>query len=389
MIMYFAKQSKWRRAPLMLVVFALVSWQVPHRWAGRQADSWFESDAQKIAALSRSIEEWVSRDITRESFRTGSKLFDGEWLFGTYQMAGVGFCQEARLFPERREHLFPLIERCIERVLSEDVKAFDVASWNADPIESLDDPRSHHAAYLGYLNLLLSVYRELNPESPYNELNDRISDSLARRLAASDIQLIQTYPYEAYPVDNCAVVAGIGLHEKLTPSGHAQLVDNWKSEFRARYIDEATGLLKQAVSFQSGEAIDEPRGTGTMLGLYFLSFWDRELSGELFAAAQRELPGHFLGFGGMREYPRGNNGVGDIDSGPVIFGFGMSSTGFSLAGCRIHGDRKLFKDLFATLQMCGAPLQRGETIEFVSGGPLGNAIAFAMLTAVPADRGQP
>ena len=207
--------------------------------------------------------------------------------------------------------------------------------------------------------------------------------ALAERLERAKIGLLQTYPSEVYPMDNCAVVSSIALHEKLNPSGHAEVLPRFKQVLRDHYIDDETGLLIQAVSFHSGLPIDDPRGSGTLLGLYFLSFVDAELSRELYEAAQRELPGYFLGYGGMREYPRGVSGFGDIDSGPIMFGFSMSSTGFALGGSRIHGDRGLFKGLYATLDMCGAPLKRGESIEFVSGGPLGNTIAFAMLTAVP------
>jgi len=83
----------------------------------------------------------------------------------------------------------------------------------------------------------------------------------------------------------------------------------------------------------------------------------------------------------VREYPHGHSGSGDIDSGPVILGYGVSATGFALGPARIHGDQALFGRLLRTAVLFGAPLQRKDTLEFVSGGPLGNAILFAMLTA--------
>ena len=39
--------------------------------------------------------------------------------------------------------------------------------------------------------------------------------------------------------------------------------------------------------------------------------------------------------------------------------------------------------LFATSYLFGAPLDRGDARNYVSGGPLGDAIMFAMLTALP------
>ena len=75
--------------------------------------------------------------------------------------------------------------------------------------------------------------------------------------------------------------------------------------------------------------------------------------------------------------------MGDIDSGPVPLGVGVSSSGFTLAGTRIFRDRGLFTALFRTVYLFGAPLDRAGRRRFVTGGPLGNAIMLAMLTAGP------
>ena len=120
--------------------------------------------------------------------------------------------------------------------------------------------------------------------------------------------------------------------------------------------------------------------------MYFLSFVDQQLAAELYQAARRELTGNVIGFGLMQEYPASSpGGFGDIDSGPVIMNYGVSPTGFMIAGTRIFGDRDYFKQLYRTSVLFGAPLKLGDDWEYVAGGPLGNAIMFAMLTAVPAE----
>ena len=120
--------------------------------------------------------------------------------------------------------------------------------------------------------------------------------------------------------------------------------------------------------------------------MYFLSFVDQQLASELFQAARTELAGNVIGFGLMQEYPASSpGGFGDVDSGPVIMNYGVSPTGFMIAGTRIFGDRDYFKQLYRTSVLFGAPLHLGDDWEYVSGGPLGNAIMFAMLTAVPAE----
>ena len=124
-----------------------------------------------------------------------------------------------------------------------------------------------------------------------------------------------------------------------------------------------------------------PRGSGTALAAYFLGWADPALSHDLVDAMKRELYGAPLGFGALREYPRGHRGSGDADSGPLVLGFGVSATGFALGAARMNGDAALFDSLFATVQLFGAPDDRSGARRFVTGGPIGNAILFAMLTA--------
>jgi len=359
-----------------LAAFLLPLWFVPHRWCERDSAAWFRGDEQLQAQLASGVERLVTNPLARAHFKTGSAQFNGEWLFGTYLMAGFGFGQTALEHPQWRARHLPLMELCIERILTGDVRAFDREMWRNDPLDTLDRDTGHdHAAYLGYFNLLLSFHRQLDPNSKFAPLNDRITTALVRRVERSPTMLLQSYPAEVYPVDNAAVIASIGPQ-------HRPLVEKWIARCRECYLDSKTGLLIQAVEPHSGAAADSPRGSGTALAAYFLSFADPRLSRDLYRAAQTHLADTVFGFGVVREYPRHcREAGGDIDSGPVILGYSVSATGFLIAGSRIHGDSEEFARLTATAHLFGAPLQRADRREYVTGGPLGNAILFAMLTA--------
>jgi hypothetical protein len=147
-------------------------------------------------------------------------------------------------------------------------------------------------------------------------------------------------------------------------------------------VDPQTGLLVQAIDPGTGGAADGPRGSGTFLASYFLLAADPELSYSLYQAGRRELGGSALGFAAMRERPASAPGRGDIDSGPIVFGFGVSATGFALAGARAFGDRETFTSLYATASLFGVPSTREDGGKrFIAGGPLGDAILCAMATA--------
>jgi hypothetical protein len=175
-------------------------------------------------------------------------------------------------------------------------------------------------------------------------MHDRVAGALAERIRASPISLLETYPGEIYPVDNCAVAATVALHPAADPA----LLARWKADLRRRQVDPASGLLIQAVTPSSAP------------------------------------------FGGVREYPAAHRrGRGDIDSGPVIAGIGVSATGFSIAAARGLGDRRWFTQLHRTTWLFGAPVSTGEGRRFVTGGSLGNAILLAMLTAPRGIRDRP
>ncbi|MSR64805.1 MAG: hypothetical protein EXS18_03380 [Verrucomicrobiae bacterium] len=358
-------------------------WLIPHRWCAREGRAWYTGDAALQQKLARGVERWVSTDLSRQHFKTGSHQFNGEWLFGTYMMAGMGFGQTVIEHPEWRTHHIELMGACIERVLTPQVREFDKETWDNDPLETLDSD-SDHAAFLGYFNLLLSFHRFLDPNSKYAALNDRITAALVRRLEKSPLLLLRSYPSEIYPVDNCAVIGSIGLYDRATGADHRDLLRRWGNRCRSSYIDAKTHLLYQCINSETGAPADEPRGSGTCLGLYFLSFADPSLSKELFQAARSELGRSLLGFGVVREFPASvHDGVGDIDSGPILFGYGFSATGFSIGACRIHRDAEYFSRLYSTAYLFGAPFDHDGSRDFVTGGPLGNALLFAMLTAQP------
>jgi hypothetical protein len=196
--------------------------------------------------------------------------------------------------------------------------------------------------------------------------------------------MLRTYPIETYPVDNSTVAASIALYDRATGADHGAALRRWSELFCRHCIDPQTGLLYQSVMYRDGSSLDVPRGSGTALAAYFLSFYDKALSRRLYDAVQRNLADRVLGFRMIQEYPEGvTKGRGDIDSGPVVFGYAISPTGFSIGSARVHGDRDGFRQLYATAYAFGAPGDSGGRRHFVSGGPLGDAILFAMFTAQP------
>jgi hypothetical protein len=366
------------RKLIALLVFGATLAFVPSSWCGRDSERWYEGDLACQRSLARTVIRQIDEGLDASDFKTGDGLYSGEWLFGTYLMAGIGLCQIVLAHPETRAEFSPAVEVCIREILSERVRAFDAESWHDDPLASLDAGHGH-AAYLGYFNLLLGLYRLVASGNTFAPLNDRISAALARRLAAAPKGVIETYPGERYPVDNAPVLASLALHERAVPGSVPALAEMVR-RYRQVAVDPTTGLLIQALQ-ENGRPADRARGSGSTLGAFFLGHGLPAFARELYASAKRELAVDVFGFGAMREYPRGQSGSGDIDSGPVIFGFGFSATGFAIGAAKMSGDARFFHQLWASTYLAGAPTDRKGDLEFLTAGPLGNAILLAMFTA--------
>ena len=63
----------------------------------------------------------------------------------------------------------------------------------------------------------------------------------------------------------------------------------------------------------------------------------------------------------MRKYPRGSEGSGDVDSGPLVLGVSASASAstVALAAARIVGDAELASDLDREAELLGLPTRWG------------------------------
>lgn len=374
-------KTKAGRIAIALGLIVACAASLPRWWCGWDSDAWLEGNRATVMPLACYVADVVQSGVGVADFKTGDDRFDGEWAFGTYQMAGLAMGQLCLAYEEDRTRFLPAMEASIEGILKKETRAFDVKAWGEDPIKTLASDRGH-AAYLGYFNLVLSLHRSLVPKSQFADLNDKITEALVRRFQASTHGLIETYPREVYPVDNCPGLASIDLWSRVAGEGRYEaFVAERLKILTTNYVDAKSGFLIQSVIHDTGKPLDKPRASGTALGAYFLSFCQDTGPAHALQQALCRETGTFLGFGATAEYPSGiEAGSGDIDSGPVILGLSFSGTGFSIGPHRAFGDRAHFLQIYRTVHLFGAPHDTADRRNFVTGGPLGNAIMLAMLT---------
>jgi hypothetical protein len=369
-----------RRALLFAAALVLTTALVPRELAGWDANAWRDGELATQNALATSVIASVLEQKEPLFYRTGQRRFDGQSAVAIYQMTLLGLGQIALEHPEKRESYLPAMRVAAARLVDPATLSYAAAVYGQHGVVRMDPGEGH--AYLGYVNLGLGMLRLLEPETPHAALHDRITDALARRVFASPTGLIETYPGETWPPDVAAVVGSIGLHARATGRDRGEELSRWAERFEKCAV-HASGYLVQRTQSGGCTPVDAPRGSGTAVGAYFLSFAQRGVSERLAAALERAGRRSLAGFGALREYPAGFSGAGDGNSGPVVFGVSVGATGFGIGAARSHGRGELFVELYRTAALFGVPVERGDGRTFAIGGALGNALLLAMLTARP------
>jgi hypothetical protein len=326
--------------------------------------------------------------VVPKDIGTQLELFKGEYAFGTYAMCAYALTNIALDAPETREDTLQVLELIVSRIMSQEIRAFDASQWGEDGLASLDGDNGH-IAYLGHLNLIMGAYRILGGDDRYDALHAQITDAISRRMKALPHFHAETYPHETYTMDNVVAAASLDVADHVRGTDHSDAIRGYLRYTREHLLDPETGLIVFGVQRDSGAPLQRGRGSASGWASYFLPMLDKAFAREQFDLLRVHLAGSLGPFHGVREYHPNdpNAGFGDIDSGPVVV-WGVSATGFSMAGAKIHGHDDMLAGLASMSEAFGISIDDGDERRYISSPLLGEAILLSMKTARPWYEGQ-
>lgn len=192
-------------------------------------------------------------------------------------------------------------------------------------------PLPYGAYYTGWRNYLLG--KKLLAEQPAERDSLEIMQFISTCRKIDSIIQITVYPESyknfSWPADVFVAVASLSLHDKLFEPVFQQTIHEWLTKVKAN--TDINGFIPYAVAI-NGTPVEIARGSSQGLILNFLIDMDTAFARQQFDLYKNKFLDHRFGLPGIREFPKGNENTGDVDSGPVILDMGSAAT---IVGMRV------------------------------------------------------
>lgn len=225
---------------------------------------------------------------------------------------------------------------------------------------------------LSHLNLIYGAVDQLGDCAQPKE-HERITRELARRSLADPLRHAASYEGVTlrWPADQSVTLASLARFDAAHGGALLQApLDGWR-EVMAKHLDAKTGLPKSELTGR-GPGAKHPRGCAQSFITRYLSESDPQLAAQWWEKYREHFLVRVGAVAGFREWPRGVERKGDVDSGPIIAGIGTAASAFGIAAAKAQGDAALAAQLEASASAVLATGVGGEVAE----GVLAQAISF-------------
>ena len=188
--------------------------------------------------------------------------------------------------------------------------------------------------YRGWSNYVLGIKLKLMPAVYRDSIEvyqfHQNCRDIAEALKKQESPFLESYEQACWPADMVVGMASVAMYEKMYPGEFDGLLKNWLAKVETK--TDSFGLIPHSARWQSGANLESARGSSQSLILNFLIEIDAGYAQRKFLIYKKHFLEYRFGLPGIREYPKGQAGTGDIDSGPVIWGIGGAA---SIVGQRV------------------------------------------------------
>lgn len=232
---------------------------------------------------------------------------------------------------------------------------------------TVDTVLSDYCLYLSHLNIILSNYHLITDKNNYFSLQTKINSYLLKRTRQEKNVHVPSFPGQKlrFPADQSVVIYSLALYDKtynLTLSTAVR--DAFFSFLEEKGLNRHFGLPVSELSGRVWYA-SYPRGCASSYIVYYLSRVNPSLARKYWQNYLRHYKGTIGNYALLREWAAHKSNksymtglarwkkkygmAGDIDSGPVVAGYGASATGLGVLGAKGAGDIKTYNQLVKTI----------------------------------------
>lgn len=239
--------------------------------------------------------------------------------------------------------------------------------------EVLDLP--YGAFYQGWSTFVLGRKLAVLPPAQQDSIDiqqfRKQCKNIADAISTSEHPYLASYSRGTWPADNMICISALALHDQLFAPNYTALIQDWMQRIKA-HLDPTTGLIPH--DYNPGQT-DFARGSSQSLMLSFLPAIDSTFARSQFKLYQQHFLTYRFGLPGIREYPKGTRGKGDIDAGPVLLGVGGAASVVGIRTMLMNGDCHLHSRLRNSVEGFGFPVRWRGKKKYL-GGHLAIADAF-------------
>jgi hypothetical protein len=258
-----------------------------------------------------------------------------------------------------------------ERALKEAIYAYNnINTEDAKSVFSSTLGLENGIFYVGWNNYLLSniLLLDSNFENSqhYKDIYFEQCEEISEALAISKSPFLESYPKQSWPADMFVAMASINNYKNLYGAKYKSMVADWIEIVKTK-VDPKTMLVPHKVNSLNGASIEGARGCSISLILRLLSEIDMNFARKQYLLYQGNFVSTTFGLPSIREFPKGEIGFGDIDSGPVIFGIGFAGTIVSIGTHSVLGDFESSENQYNTINSFGFGSNVSKSKKYVLG----------------------
>lgn len=281
------------------------------------------------------------------------------------------------------------IEAAVALICDPNHAAWVQRHWGVDYLER------ENVFYRMLLISGLTSYQKLLGDDRHQALLARQVASLSAELDASPHGLLDDYPGQCYPIDILPAIAAIRRADAVLGTDHTAFAARAQRGFQGSRLDPSTALPAYVADARTGRGLGRARGVGIATMLTWVpALWPD--TAQLWYARYEE---HFWRrtwlLAGVREFSAAAIGqpawnLGDVDSGPVLAGFGTAASAFGIGAARANGRFDHAFPLAAEALVASWPLPNGtllapRLLSNLADAPyLGEACWLFQMTRTPA-----